>query len=196
MLKKLTARHRDIIRRLLVAETPGEICLELGMSESYLSVLQADPIFVARLELEQAKLSERFIEQRMDAMQILEETQGDAALLCREAVVEGMVGGKEIKGDLQLKSAWDVLDRTGITGVDKKLIATASLADLVAEAYKEKHQSADGGNGNGDDQDHQNGEEPVAAQDSSSLANTGKGEATSPLLLPLPNAQLNLFGDI
>jgi len=137
-LKKIGYRHMDIIRRLLVGQTPGDVCLELGMSESYLSILQSDPIFRARLELEQAKLHERFLEGRENAMIVLEETSSAAAKLCREAVMLGTVGQQEIKPDLRLKSAWDVLDRSGFKAIDKTLTVSTDLADLVAEAYKQK----------------------------------------------------------
>jgi len=199
MLKKLSARHKDMVRRLLVGETPGEICMELGVSESYFSIIQADPIFQARLEHEEAKLSERFISERMDGMEILLATQRDAALLCREAVKDGTVGQRQLRPEIQLKSAWDVLDRTNVSGVQKHV--HANLADLVTEAYKKKH---GGGNGNGNgDKDH-DGSESVTMQNPPSDAITEEGDDSKsmppdispPLLLIEGLKQLNLFEDV
>lgn len=151
-LKKLSPRHMDIIRRLIVGETPGEISLELGMSQSRLSILQADPLFNLKLSEMQDEMNERFIDSRVKAMDILEDAAVHAARIDVHAstgVVERIIPGEDGEPDrveyenvpvaLQMKSAWDILDRTGNKGVDRKIVAVASLADLIAEAYKRKH---------------------------------------------------------
>ena len=50
MLKKLTPRHKDIIRRLIVAETPVEIAQELGMTPAAIYRLQNDPLFATEFD--------------------------------------------------------------------------------------------------------------------------------------------------
>lgn len=136
----------DIIRRLLVGQPAHEISLELGMSDVYLSILQKDPVFQAKLEEEQTKLHQRFIESRVDAMEILADTAPLAATICQEAVAVGSVGGTFISPSLRLKSAWDILDRTGFDGVRK--VAVLDLAELITTAYRQKH---DKGNNNNED---------------------------------------------
>jgi hypothetical protein len=144
MLKKLKPRHMDIIRRMLTGQQDQEICLELGMSESYLSILKNDPTFATKLEDEVAKLQERFIEQRQDAMQMIEEVQCDAVQMAIGAMKTGLVGERVISAKDQLKSIWDILDRGGTRKAEKKIVAHANIADLVVEAYREKHGAGPG----------------------------------------------------
>ncbi len=156
MLKKLTPRHMDMIRRLLVAESPAEICLELGVSESYLSVLQIDPLFKSKLGEMQLELDERFMEGRANAMQVLEGAAMGSAQVVIQAATEGRIANidpdtgsidyKEVSVANQLKSAWDVLDHTGNKAPDKKVIGFFDAAELVKEAYAKKYRGNGGDN--------------------------------------------------
>jgi len=148
MLKKLTGRHRDVIRRLLVGQTPGEVQVELGMSASYLSVLQADPLFKEAYSLQQRMVDEKFLEGRATTMEILEVASRDAADIAIKAMRDGRVSGigdegeiveREISATVQLSSAWDVLNRTGNKALERKLIGTFDAAELVKAAYAGKY---------------------------------------------------------
>lgn len=150
-LKRLTPRHMDIIRRLIVGETPGEICLELGMSQSRLSVLQGEELFSAKMAEMQALTNDRFIDSRATAMQILENAAIHAARITVNAstgIVERLtvdddgndkIEYQEVPIALQMKSAWDILDRTGNKAPEKRIEVHATLADMINEAYKQKH---------------------------------------------------------
>jgi len=148
MLKKLTGRHRDVIRRLLVGQTPGEVQIELGMSASYLSVLQADPLFKEAYALQQRMVDEKFLEGRATTMEILEVASRDAADIAIKAMRDGRISGvgdegeiieREISATTQLSSAWDVLNRTGNKAPERKLIGTFDAAELVKAAYAGKY---------------------------------------------------------
>jgi len=141
----------DIIRRLIVGETPGEICLELGMSQSRLSVLQGEELFSAKMAEMQALTNDRFIDSRATAMQILENAAIHAARITVNAstgIVERLtvdddgndkIEYQEVPIALQMKSAWDILDRTGNKAPEKRIEVHATLADMINEAYKQKH---------------------------------------------------------
>lgn len=155
MLKKLTPRHMDIIRRLLVAETPGEICLELDVSGSYLSVLQIDPLFNSKLVEMQDELDERFMEGRADAMQVLEAGAVESAKIVTQAATMGKIQNidpetgsidyKEVSVANQLKSAWDVLGHTGNKAPEKQIVGFFDAAELVKEAYRKKYKEGNEG---------------------------------------------------
>jgi len=179
MLKRLKPRHMDIIRRLLVGQTEGEICLELGLSESYLSILKNDPTFAAKLEMEGERLHERFIEQRMDAMEMIEEVQCEMVQKVITVARTGSIGHRQVSPKDQLNSVWDLLDRGGTKKAEKHLNLNVDIADLVAQAYKEKHQQKNEVNGAAD---------PDAERETSNSCPTGGsiGEASALLMLPPP----------
>lgn len=176
----------DIIRRMLVGETDQEICLDLGVSESRLSVLKNDPTFAAKLEEEGEKLHSRFIEQRMDAMEVIENAQKEMVELGLEAAKLGTINGRTLSPKDQLKSVWDILDRGGTKKAEKKIVAHANIADLVVEAYRESHGAGD----------------PEAEQEPSNAGPSSGGRdgaASTPVELPPPSnltdddRQLSLF---
>jgi len=174
MLKKLKPRHLDIIRRMLVGQTDQEICLELGVSESRLSVLKSDPTFAARLEMESEKLHQQFLEQRADAMEVIEDVQAEMVNLAIEAAQTGTLKGRQLSTKDQLKSIWDLLDRGGSKKAEKKIVGHVNIADLVVEAYREKHGASD----------------PDAEQEPSNAGPSqdgSSGVASSPLMLPSPS---------
>lgn len=144
MLKKLTPRHREIIRRLVVGETPKEISEGLGMHPATIERLQNDPVFAVELsELEQ-RANNRLTDaaERLDALEILDLAAGESAKLCRDVVNDKVLGAEGIAMDLRVKSAWDILDRAGHGKVVKT--ATLNISDLIIEAGRQREA---GGNG-------------------------------------------------
>lgn len=129
------------------------------MSESYLSVLQIDPLFKEKLGEMQFELDERFLEDRANAMQILEAGAVKSARVVVQAATEGRVGNVDpetggidyetVSVANQIKSAWDVLDHTGNKAPEKRLVGHFDAAELVKEAYVRKYPKEDNG-GNGD----------------------------------------------
>ena len=137
-LKSLSARHLDIIRRLIVGETAQEICLEMGLCQSRISILKGDPLFASAYHEMEMQIAENFIESRANAMEILEDAAPDAARLTRDAIL-GSIDGEEVPQGLRLKSAWDCLDRTGNKAAEKHLVGHVDLGQLIGEAYKGKY---------------------------------------------------------
>lgn len=139
ILKALSPRHLDMIRRLIVGQSPQEISIELGISQSRISVLRDDPLFNAVYREMEHRVTEGFIETRAKAMEILEVAAPDAARLTRDAIVSGKIGDVDVPIPLRLKSAWDCLDRTGNKAVEKKLVGVVDLGKMISDAYREKH---------------------------------------------------------
>lgn len=135
MLKKLTARHRDIIRRLILGETPVEISMELGVNQNTLSRLIKDPLFVTELTETEARL-EKQLSEKGGVMDRLTRIAGTAVGVCADAV-DGQIDNEKVPMGLRLKSAWDVLDRTGYSKTSKMLV-TDDPAQLVIDAYAER----------------------------------------------------------
>jgi hypothetical protein len=79
-LHHLTPRHHEIMRRLMLGHSQRDIALDLGMNESYLSILVRSPLF----QQEYRKLKD----QELSAMMELRKTVLDG----------GNAGAKLIKG--------------------------------------------------------------------------------------------------
>ena len=122
---------------------PQEIAIDLGISQYRISALRADPLFDAVYQEMQNRIMAGFVETRMNAMQILEDTAPQAAQMTRDAVISGVIGGEDVSVPLRLKSAWDVLNRTGNTGIEKTLVGHVDLGQLISDAYQEKHYGKD-----------------------------------------------------
>ena len=135
MLKKITFRHKEVMRRLLVAETPKEIARELGLHPNTISGWLHDPLFSSTLlDLEYATKTKILTEDgKAEALDIIKETMKDAALLCRETTND-----TSVDLGLRMKSAWDILDRGGLKPTDKKIVAVADLSELIIEARRQR----------------------------------------------------------
>jgi len=141
MLKKITFRHKEVMRRLLVGETPKEIAEELGLAVATINGWLRDPLFASTLsELEyNTKTSMLSADGRVEALQIITESMKDAAILARETM-----GDTTVDRGLRMKSAWDILDRGGLKPTDKKLVGHINLSDLIIEARKQREVKKEG----------------------------------------------------
>lgn len=137
MLKKLTPRHRDIVRRLVVGQLPKEIAADLGISVGTIASLQNDPLFASEISDTEREIKSRLGE-RMDVMQRLEKV-AEAAAKVVEGAVDGFVGGVEVPLHLRMKSAFDVLDRTGYNKPNKTQVEFTNPAELIIKAYDMNH---------------------------------------------------------
>jgi len=144
MLKKLTPRHKEIIRRLIVGETPKEISEGLGMHPATIDRLQSDPVFAAELNTLEQRANHRLTDaaERLDALKIIDLAAGESAQLCRQVVGNKVPDAPDISIDLRVKSAWDILDRKGHGKIAKS--ATVNISDLIIEASRQREA---GGNG-------------------------------------------------
>ena len=133
MLKKLTPRHREAIRRLIAAESNVEIAEEMGISPQTVSRWAQDPKFLSELHEAEERALQRLTdsEERLDALRIIQDAAGKAAKLCQEAVVDGKVGDDFISPKLRLESARDILDRSGHKAVEHVRADIYDIADLI-----------------------------------------------------------------
>lgn len=120
------------------------------MSQSRLSILQADPLFNDALQDMQQRMDSHFLTERASAMVILNSAAPTAAVLCKEMVELGTLDEEAITIPQRIDSIFDILNRTGNKAPDKRLVAHLDLAKLIVDAYEKKHK---GNGGTEDDAD-------------------------------------------
>ena len=143
MLKKLSHKHRELLRRLVVGQDTQIIEQELNVSAATINRLQkSEPLFISELVALQDAADKQITDsiERLSVIEKLEETAHDAANLCRD-VIRGRVEDTPV--DLRLKSAWDVLDRAGHGKTEKKDISIFNASDMIIAAYNAKHKKDD-----------------------------------------------------
>lgn len=143
MLKRLTYKHKEILRRLVVGQDVKVIEQELNVSAATINRLQRhDPLFMSELSALQQAANGNITDsmERLSVMETLEEAAYDAADFCRN-VITGKVDDTPV--DLRLKSAFDVLDRTGYKPTEKKVVGVVNAADMIIAAYNAKKQNVD-----------------------------------------------------
>ena len=139
MLRKLTPKHRRIIRDLATGRDPAAIAEDLDVTADTINrLMREDPLFKSELRSLEIQLEQRLIasEERLSIMERLDLVAESAVTLCSD-VITGQIDGVSL--DLRLKSAWDVLDRTGNKAPDKHLVGTVNFADVVVAAYNAKY---------------------------------------------------------
>ena len=142
-LTKITPRHKEMLRRIVMGQTLPNVAREMGVSLGYLEILQNDALFQsARGEME-AEAHAHWLESRRTAMDKLQDHALEAAAVCVEAMKgemhypDGKVESVPIAH--RLKSAFDVLDRTGNKAPERHLTVHANLQDMIIEAYKRRN---------------------------------------------------------
>lgn len=143
MLKKLTYKHQEIMRRLVVGQDVKTIEQELNVSAATINRLKKDdPLFMSELSAMQQKADSSIVDsmERLSVIERLEEGAFEAIDYCR-SVLRGEEA--ETSVDLKLKTAWDVLDRTNHGKTEKKIVGVVNAADMIISAYKAKHAEVD-----------------------------------------------------
>lgn len=138
-LKRLKPRHLDILRRMVIGQPDVEIALELGLNDAYVRSLKREQVFADKLEEMKAEINDRFMQSRTDVADILMDAAQNAAPKLKEVVDSGTLNGLDVPIPYQLKTIWDVLDRTGHSAVNKHAVGFVDMGKLVAEAYKQKY---------------------------------------------------------
>lgn len=140
MKKKLTPRDNEIIRRLIAGQVPIEIAEDLGMSAQTIRKNLHDPLYATELGRLEYEIQRRLTDSdaRLDALEILQDKAGKAAQLCT-----GVMEDDTRPIDLRMKSAWDILDRTGFKATEKRIVGVVNLSDLIIEAHKQSKQKGD-----------------------------------------------------
>lgn len=143
MLKTLSHKHRELLRRLVVGQDTKIIEQELNVSAATINRLQkSEPLFISELVALQDAADKQVTDsmERISVMEKLNETAHDAVRLC-----QNIIRGNEVDAsvDLRLKSAWDVLDRTNHGKTEKKDISVFNASDMIIAAYNAKHKKDD-----------------------------------------------------
>lgn len=132
-----------------MGETPAEISEELDITAQSISNWKSDPLFASELAEMEMKAESRMLDstERVTAMAKLNAAAATAADLCVKAI-EGQIGEGEfveaVPLNARLKSAWDILDRTGNSKKNEKAVDTlVDAASLIIEAYSKKHGSTE-----------------------------------------------------
>lgn len=139
MLEKLTPRHKTIIRRLILGQTPSEIASDLGMSPQTIRSLQNDPVFQTEMADTEFMIKKRLADQ-VDLLQHMEIFAEDAAQLIGQTINDNDVAPLH----LRIKCAFDVLDRTGFYKPKHAAEGRTPInpAELIIKAYLEKRGKA------------------------------------------------------
>ena len=135
MLKKLSDKHYEIIRRLVCGDSQTEICIMCDITQNRLSILKADPLFAQELSNRRKRVEEAFIASRVSAYQKLEDAAPRAADFCID-----MLDAEGVPAHLKLKSAQDILDRTQAPKKGHVQPSnTVNAAQIIINAYNSKH---------------------------------------------------------
>lgn len=138
MLKALTYKHKEILRRLVVGQDIKIIEQELSVSAATINRLKKhDPLFMSELSALQQAANSSIVDsmERLSVMEMLENAAYDAVDFCQN-VINGKID--DTPPDLRLKSAFDVLDRTGHKPTEKKVVGVMNAADMIIAAYNAK----------------------------------------------------------
>ena len=133
----LNVRKRNAMRRLVLNETPVEVADDLGVTPETIRRWLSDPLFQSEMFDMQKRMEDRIIaaqtnSENLDALEILENSATEAALLCSDVMTD-----EDADIGLRVRTAWDILDRTKGKPVQRKLTASVSLVDLIIQAGTE-----------------------------------------------------------
>jgi len=137
MLKRLSPRHLEIIRNLAMGLSEKEVAEELGISPVGISRLRRDPLFESELKKLQKEIRDRTIDSCTKAMETLKGATEYAAEICVNSV-RGELDGELIPVHLRLKTAWDILNQTGVKIPEKKFIGHADVTEVLLSAYRRR----------------------------------------------------------
>lgn len=129
--------HREIARRLVLGQMQVDICEDLGMSVSRMSIIINSPLF----KMELMKMEEL----RNSGVADVTKTLQEVSPLALEVIERTMVGGKSEA--IRFKAAQDILDRAGhgvttrrdvnVSGmVSHANLSEIELRKLVLERFK------------------------------------------------------------
>lgn len=129
-LRIIQGKHREIMRRQIAGESQRRIALELGMSESRLSIICNSPLYkreYARLEQE---VKGRFVEVAANVQNKVTELQPTALGVLEKILKEKEVDGIRVSLPLKRDTALDILELGG-NGKKKTDVKNDAMADVV-----------------------------------------------------------------
>ena len=136
--KRITTRHRALMRLLLAGYTITDAAKRLGMTVARAAVIANTPLFKKEMEELRQKIEEQFakVEGEVATLEMARRELEKEALKSVKKLVE--LRDKGEKEEVQLRSAVELLNRAGLKEEKEKGVAIAiSVGDGVAEVLKE-----------------------------------------------------------
>lgn len=116
-LSYIRPRHKEIARRLVLGQTQTEICRDLNMSTSRMSIICNSPLFKILV----SKLEEERNQDTVDVGKQLREIAPNALEIVERTMYNGATES------LKLKAAESILDRAGFSTINKAQIEVSHV---------------------------------------------------------------------
>jgi len=118
MPKKLSSRHRALMRRLLAGMTLKEACQELGYSEGRASLIVNSPLFQEEMEKMRKEIEGKFVEAEGEKIHI--DLVRERLKRLSEKAVEALEDClSDRSGSVRVSAAKEILDRSGLVKEEK-----------------------------------------------------------------------------
>ena len=131
-IQELWPVHKEISRRLLLGQKNVDIAKDLNISPVSVSIAKNSHIQQARF----AELEARRDDSCIDVAKQIKQLSGIAI-----GVVEALMSNPDVKADVRLRAATDVLDRAGFAPVQKSQNTSVQLYCSADEIAKIKAQA-------------------------------------------------------
>jgi hypothetical protein len=134
----IMSKHREIMRRLVAGETQHRIAVEMGMTESRLSIICNSPLFKRELAALEAEVKGRYITTTADIQAKINQLQPRAVDILDQILNKTEVDGKSVSLPLKRDVALDVLELAG-SGKKKNATVADAMGDVVkiiADGFK------------------------------------------------------------
>ena len=148
-MKRITSRHRALMRRLLAGMTLREACEELGYSVSRASVIVNSPLFQEEMRRMQEEIDGKFVEAEGEKIHT-DIVRRKLKNLAKEAIntLEGCLGDRS--GSVRVSAAKEILDRAGYVKEEKgevevKVVPTPGLVEALKQLREETGGERSGG---------------------------------------------------
>ena len=112
----LTPRHYKILDYCISGLTPTEIAKKLKMTKGQVSIVMNSPSFQHQFAMRRAKHEDTLSEHEASELDTTKELLQKSALVAANKLVDGMSSCDE---RIKLKSATEILDRTGYSRINK-----------------------------------------------------------------------------
>jgi hypothetical protein len=112
-LLRVESRHREIMRRLISGESNHRISIDLGMSESRLSIIRNSPLFIKEYKKLEAEVKSRFVDSSAKVQEKINELQEPAIDLLGRLLKDKSVEDLRVTPMLKHQVALDLLELGG-----------------------------------------------------------------------------------
>ena len=134
-IEKLTPRHYRILDLCIAGMTPAEISSHLSMSPRQIGIIINSPSFQHQFSIRRKAFESKIDDSSVSAIDEVKSTLQQAARSAADKLVSGISSFDE---KIALKSATEILDRTGypkeqkVSGIDNTTTITINSVDFAA----------------------------------------------------------------